>query len=262
MQRLQYLLPMRTLLLFAKREMNGGNEIMKCIKMLSIMVLALLISVPALAAGRINVTQENYYTIKEGNYYYGYVFSKVENNGNKPIKINNALLEVFDIEGDPITSTDSFSAYARYLEPGEYTYVSLHMSIKELSSIEDVDDYMLTISGKSDIDMQTIRLDCECEYKENVQSGYYTYNYMYATITNNTDKVIYQPSAVFVLLDSEDNILYLMGDKLDSNVALMPGGSILFREAVDNDFVKYMDENNLIPVSLDVIAFAYIDLEE
>ena len=225
-----------------------------------LVTLVLVLNVlPALAAGRLNVVQENYYTMKEGSYYYGYVFARLENNGNKPIKVNTGLFEIFDAEGDAITSTDSYTAYARYLEPGEYTYFRMSTTLKEIKTADEVDDYMLTVSGKSDLDKVTVRLECTSEYKEKVQNGYYTYNYMYATITNNTDEPVFQPYVVFALLDEDENILYLVGDSLDSNEDLMPGSSVMFRVTVDSDFVAYMEENNITPASLDAIAYTYVD---
>ena len=220
---------------------------MKKATALLLALVLLLTAVPALAAGRLNVVQENYYTIKEGSYINGYVFAKLENNGNKAIKVNTGLLEIFDAEGDAITSTDSYSAYARYLEPGEYTYFRMSTSIKDIESVNDVDDYMLTVSGRSDFDQRTIRLKCDGEYKENVKNGYYTYNYMYATLTNDTEEPVYQPYVVFALLDADENIVYLVSDSLDSNIALMPGSSVLIRVAVDSDFVSYMEANNIVP---------------
>ncbi len=224
-----------------------------------LVLLILLFTSPAFAAGRLNVEQENYYTLKEGSYCYGYVFAKLENSGNKPIKVNNGLLEIFDEEGDAITSSDSYTAYARYLDPGDYTYIRISTSIKNIESVSEVDDYMLTVTGKSGLDKQTIRLECQGKYVENEKSGYYTYNYMYATVTNNTEEPLYQPYVVFALLDEEENILYLVGDNLDRNEALMPGSSIIFRVAVDSDFVDYFEKNSIVPSSLDVIAYAYTD---
>ena len=229
-----------------------------CLLLVLILVMSLYLS-PAMAAGRLNVEQENYYTIKDGSYYYGYAYAKVVNAGNKPIKVNTGLLEIFDAEGDAITSTDNYSAFARYLNPGEYTYFRMYTSIKEINSPDEVDDYMLTISGRSEIDKTMVRLPCECDYQENVQRGYYKYNYMYATITNDTEAPVYQPRVVFALLDEDENILYLVEDYLDSNEALLPGSSVLFRVAVDSDFVSYMEENNLVPASLDVIGYCYLE---
>ena len=84
-----------------------------------VLVLALLLcmsSVSAFAAGKLSVVQENYYTI-EGYSTYGYGYAKVQNIGDKPIKVNAGLLEIFDENGDPITSTDYMHKYAEYLEP-------------------------------------------------------------------------------------------------------------------------------------------------
>ena len=135
----------------------------------------------------------------------------------------------------------------------------MYTTIKEINSPDEVDDYMLTVSGRSEIDKTMVRMTCEGDYRENVQRGYYTYNYMYATITNDTDEMVYQPRVVFALLDEDGNILYLVEDRLDSNEALLPGSSVLFRVAVDSDFVSYMEANNLVPASLDVIGYCYLE---
>ena len=233
-------------------------------KLFALLLVAILAfaALPALAAGRINVTEEDFYTIKGSSSYTGYVFARLENVGDKPIMVNTGLLEIFDSEGDPITSSDSFSAYARYLAPGDYTYFRMSAKIDEISSADDVDDYLLTVSGKSHMDKATLRLATTSDYQENVQNGYSTYNYMYAVVTNDTEEPVYQPYVVFALLDADDKILYLTSDSLDSNEAIMPGSSIMVRVAVDSSFVNYCKDNELTPVKVDAIGYAYVNKED
>lgn len=228
-------------------------------KMLTVIIALLLTlaSVPAFAAGKLRVEQENF--IVTDNYgLYCYAYAKVKNVGDKPIKVNAGVLEVFDAEGDPITSSDYLSAYAEYLQPDEYTYVSMYSTITGYEA-EDVDDYLLTITGKSEKDYLSYRLPVTTEYKEDVDRGYYnTEDYMYATITNDTAEPIFGITAVLVLLDAEGNILYVDDAGMYSDKGIMPGSSIIVRLAVSSSFIDAYEKNGSTPASVDAIAYVNV----
>ena len=165
---------------------------MKKVVAMVLSVIMLLSMTSALAAGKVSVVQENFYALK--NYYdYGYVLAKVANVGNKPIKINAGILEVYDAEGDNLTSTDSLKKYAEYLDSDEYTYVYMAAKLEE-GQLEHVDDYLLTITGKSDTKGPTRRVtvkdvDFKRDYKVN---EYYTYDCAFFTVVNETDETIWK----------------------------------------------------------------------
>jgi uncharacterized protein YxeA len=210
----------------------------------------------ALAAGKLSVEQENFHVISSYSLY-GYAYAKVTNVGDKPIVVNTALLEVFNADGDALTSTDYFSDYAKYLQPDEYTYVRIMDEIEDVEA-SDVDDYMLTITGKADSDYITQRFPCTTSYEPNVKEGYSTSNYMYATFTNDTDETVYGISAVLALLDADGNILYMDDDDLYSERGLTPGSSITLRKAVSSSFIEYFENNGLVPATVDAIVYAYV----
>lgn len=220
------------------------------------MVCILAISVSsAYAAGKLSVEQENFHVIS--NYgLYGYAYAKVANVGDKPIVVNTALLEVFNADGDALTSTDYFSTYAKYLQPDEYTYVRISDEIEDVEA-GDVDDYMLTITGKANTDYITRRFPCITSYEPNVKEGYSTSNYMYATFTNDTNETVYGISAIMVLLDADGNILYMEDDGLYSERGLTPGSSITLRKDVSSSFIEYFENNGLSPATVDAIIYTY-----
>ena len=221
-----------------------------------LILLVLMTSVSALAAGKIRVTQENF--IVAGSYTkYGYVYMRLDNVGDKPIKVNAAILEVFDEDGNPITSTDSLWEYAEYLQPEEYTYAYMYTKIED-EFVGKVDDYLLTVTGKSDTNYVTLRLPVVTEYAENVPGRYGTADYMYATVTNNTEEPVFSIEVVLVLLDEEGNILYMKDESMYSEKAIMPGSSILIRKEVDSSFKEVFAEKGLKPHSVDAIAFVNI----
>ena len=144
----------------------------KTLSLLLCLVL-LAVSVPTHAAGKLSVVQENFYVINSY-WTYGYVYAKVMNAGDKAIKVNAGVLEIYDESGNAITSSDYISAYAAYLEPGEYTYVRMYAEVKEGTP----SDHMLTVTGKTDASKQSLRLPVETELQMGVKSGWFTYDYL------------------------------------------------------------------------------------
>lgn len=225
---------------------------------LVLVLMMVMLLATASAAGKLRVEQENFHVI-DSYRLYGYVYAKVANVGDRPIKVNTGLMEIFNAEGDALTSTDYFSGYAVYLQPEEYTYIKLYDEIEDVEA-SAVDDYMLTTTGKADNDHVSMRLPCVTSYEPNVEEGYYTRNYMYATVTNNTEEPVYDIEVVLALLDAEGNILYMTDSSMYTEKALTPGSSMIIRKDVDSSFIEYFEKNGIVPASVDAIAF--VDMEK
>jgi len=224
------------------------------------LTLALCLTVSTvLAAGKLNVAQENFHIV-ESYTTYAYSYAKVENAGDKPIKINAGVLEIYDENGDVITSEDYLQAHAQYLQPGEYTYVEMYAEIEDAETNKP-DDYMLTLTGKSENDTISMRLPCESKLELGVGDDWWEYNYMYATITNNTDQPLYDIAVVMALLDAEGNILYMDDDNLYSERALAPGSTMIIRKDIYSSFMDYFEAKGLTPVSVDAIAYVEVPAE-
>ena len=232
---------------------------MKKILTIALVVALALCSMSAFAAGKINVDQENFHVIDDY-WVYGYAFAKVSNVGDKPVKINTGLLEIYDANGDTITSTDYYDGHAEYLAPGEYTYLEIYEDIEDVPA-SDVDDYMLTLTGVGDSDYTTYRFPCTTAYAEDVEDDYWTYDYMYATFTNDLDVPVYDISVVLALLDAEGNILYMDDTDMYDDKAVMPGRSIEVRKSIDSSFEEYFEKEGIVPASVDAIAYVLVENE-
>lgn len=233
-------------------------------KKITALVLAMILFVcanPAFAAGKITVTQENFHIIDSYSLY-TYAYAKVENTGNKPMMVNAGLLEVYNADGDTITSNDYLNTYAKYLEPGEYTYCSLSAKVEDDSTVADIDDYLLTISGKSDNSYVTKRFPVVTDYQKDVAvSKYSKYDYMYATVTNDTDETVYGVSVILVLLDDDENILYMESDSLYDK-GILPGGSVVIRADVSSTSIEAYEKAGFEATHCDAIAYTYIDIDD
>lgn len=225
-------------------------------KIISLLLVIVMISISsfALAAGKLSTTQENFWVIS-GWSTYAYAYAKVENVGNKPIKVNAGVLEVYDENGDVITSTDYMNAHALYLQPNEYTYATLYNSIELAENVGKPADYMLTITGKTDDSGTTIRLPVEGRLSLGEGSGWSKGDYVYATVTNNTEEIAYDISVVYAILDADGNILCVDGDDLYSSRGLTPGSSLVFKMSISSSFMEYFDSKGIKPTTVDVIAY-------
>lgn len=232
-------------------------------KKISALVLALVLvlccAAPAMAAGKLEIEAESFILIDTNYSDYVYGYAKVVNSGDKAIKVNDGLFEIYDSEGEAIDSTDWLSTYAEYLQPGEYTYVSGYFyGVEDLAAI---DDHVLDVSGKSDNSKTTVRLPVETELALGVQeSAYWTRNWMYVTYTNNTNDVIYGVQVVAALLDAEGKILY-MDSNSTYNCALTPGSSMIVRMEISDNFMQLFEKEGLTPATVDAIAYANVSVE-
>ena len=121
---------------------------------------------------------------------------------------------------------------------------------------EDVDDYLCTITGKSDDSKTTHRFPCQAEFARNVkESSYWSYDYIYVTVTNDSDETVYGMNVVAALLAEDGTIIYVSSDSLYSNEGLTAGSSIIFRIQIDEDYVDCFEVNNYEYASVDAIAY-------
>lgn len=230
---------------------------MKKIVCLMLVAVLCVAAIPAMAAGRLTVVQENYHYVG-GFLNYVYAYAKVENTGDRPIKVNAGVLEVYDAEGEVLTSTDYENAYATYLQPGEYTYVSMYEDVEEGMIPAD---YMMTLTGKSENNQVAFRLPVEAKFEMNVMDGWWKHNYLYATVNNPTEEVQYDVEVVFALLDAEGNIICIDSKSLYDEVGIMPGQSLMIRLDISSSFIDYYDAKGIVPVSVDALAYVLKDVE-
>ena len=229
-------------------------------KKLACLLLAFVLclgSMSAFAAGKLSVTKENFHYVTSY-WNYGYTYAKVENVGDKPIKVNAGVLEIYDANGEVLTSADYVQAYATYLQPGEYTYVEMY---DELEDGQIPDDYMMTLTGKSENEQIAYRLPVEATFELGVQHGWWEYDYLYATVTNPTEDILYNAEVVFALLDAEGNIIYIESKELYSEVGIMPGQSLMIRKEISSTFMEYFESKGIVPAKVDALAYVLMDVE-
>ena len=229
---------------------------------LALLLLITCFAGSALAAGKLVVAQENFYVVN-GYSVYGYAFARVENKGDRPVEYSASLLEIYDKNGDTLASDTYPSVHGRYLQPGEYAYLTQYKKVEGVDTYLDVDDYVLTITGKSSSGKTTLRLNCDgATYTPDMQvSRYSTRNRIEATFTNNTDETIFDLTVVMAVLDADGNILAVESQSLYSGVGVCPGASITVRADVSDAMREAYERAGLTPDHVDAYAYTYVEEE-
>ena len=227
-------------------------------RVITLAIVLSLLCCPAMAAGKMAVDQENFH-VTDNYSVYGYAFAKVENTGDKPVEFSAGLLEVYDANGDTLTSTDYMSCFPSTLQPGEYGYIYAYDGIDTVDNYSQVDDYMLTVTGKSG-DKEYVRYPVVGDYQEDVQvSKYSSYDYVIAEITNDTDETVFNLEVVIALLDDQDNILFLTHNNFYTSTGLNAGSTITYRDSISKSFYEAWEREGVTPTHVDVIAFSEVN---
>lgn len=217
-----------------------------------------MMAAPALAAGKMTVTQENFYVDDE----YGvnaYLFAKVENTGDRAVEYSAGLWEIYDKNGDPLTSNDWLGCYPSCLAPGETGYVYASAYIEEAESAEDADDYMLTVTGKSS-DQTVTYYPCQGEYQPDVQvSEYYTQDFVTAEITNDTQETVFGMEVVAALMDEEGNLLYVEHTDFYDSTGINAGSTVTYRFSLSDSWPEIWDKAGVTPAKVEVLAYTIQD---
>ena len=225
-------------------------------------LLTMLLPGAAMAAGKLTVTQQNFYALNSTSIT-GNAYARVENTGDAPVQYNAGLFEVYDASGDTMASTSRLNVYAKYLLPGEHGYVKVSSKLEDADTYKDAADYALTVSGKGSVDSETKYYPSTGEYQTDVEvSDYNKSDYLVATITNNTDETVYEIEVVMALLDAQGNILDIESMALTNSIGIDPGCSIKVRKTVSDDMTDAFERAGLIPASVDTLAYTYEDTDD
>ncbi len=229
---------------------------LKRMKKFAAVLLALCLTLSctaALAAGKLEVAQENYIPTEFYSGFVGYLFAEVTNTGDKNVEFNDGVIEVLNEDGD-VTETDSiYAAYPSILAPGETGYVMNNVWANDADSLSDIADHTLTVTGKTSKEETYPRLDTSAVVESYDRSGT-TYYRVVLTITNNTSETVYDAMMVAGVYDADGKLLYVGTDGL-YNVGIPAGAAVETRIDVDSTVGDYWTKNEVTPVSVNSICW-------
>lgn len=229
----------------------------KFICTLLVLTLALTMTMPAFAAGKLVVSDETMTVCESYSGYTAYIYAILENTGDKPVEFNAGLIELLDAEGESIDAEDYLYSYPTILDPGQKAYLSEYINVEDADSPDYIDDYTLSVSGKSASENTNVSLDCTAEIGMKPYSYTSTTEYLTATITitNNLDETVREIYAAYALLDADGKVMYV-GHASPSYVGLPAGQSIEIENTIDSSLIEQWEKDGVEPASIEAVAYS------
>lgn len=209
----------------------------------------------AAGAGKLEVVSENGMFVKGYSNYY-YVFAKVQNTGDAALRIDECKLTVLDEAGAEIASRDYGDTFARFLKPGESTFVKIYADVGEATPAA----YQLTVTQNDNVYSEDVRYPADAEMLLNVDEGWTVGNYMVALVSNDTDEVLYDVEVAMALLDDDGRIVYI-DDKSCFDVGIPGGSDIYVSREIPEEFIEYYNTNGVKLQSVEAFAYKEVDLD-
>lgn len=206
-------------------------------------------------AGKLEVVSENGMFVKGYSNYY-YVFAKVQNTGDAAVRIDECKLTVLDEAGAEIASRDYGDTFARFLKPGESTFVKIYADVGEAIPAA----YQLTVTQNDNVYSEDVRYPADAEMLLNVDEGWTVGNYMVALVSNDTDEVLYDVEVAMALLDNDGRIVYI-DDKHCFNMGIPAGSDIYVKLEIPEEFIEYYNTNGVKLQSVEAFAYQEVELD-
>ncbi len=225
-------------------------------KKFAALVLALCLTLSctaALAAGKLEVSQESYVPVAFYSSFMGCLFAEVTNTGDNNVEFNDGIVEVLNEDGEVVEIENIYSAYPYILAPGETGYVMTTVYANDATSLSDIADHSLTITGKTCKEDAFTHLDVDAKV-ESYDSWGTTYYRVVFTITNNTSETIYNARTVAGVYDAEGKLLYAGADTL-YNVGIPAGTTVEARVDVDSSISAYWLDSGVTPASVNALCW-------
>ncbi len=211
----------------------------------------------ALAAGKLEVTQETYVAVESYGSCTGYLYAEITNTGNSNAEFDSGVLEVLSENGDVTDTSAIYSAYPNVLAPGEKAYLVERIYAEDGVQLSEIADHSLSVLGKTSKDEAAAHLDASAVVE--AYEGWDGTDYrIILTVTNSTDKTVYDALLVVGVYDQDGTLLYADDDVI-YRVGIPAGGTLEYRLDVNTDIVACWKANSIQPISAEVIC--YVELE-
>lgn len=207
-------------------------------KKLICLLLALLVlsSCAAFAEGKIGIRRQSLFIDPNGNS--NYFFAELENTGDEPVNVGRGTLTIQDSKGAELVNKNVYvMGMNPELKPGETMFV--HEYLFDKLSEMDVASFDCSFEAATWGQAYT-RVPCEAAYdSENPDD-----NYIYVTVTNDTENTIYG-YYVTAAINSTEGRLIFTGQAISTDIGINPHNTVTARIMLSSSLVKFWRENGI-----------------
>ncbi|MDR1569660.1 MAG: hypothetical protein LBS72_04140 [Oscillospiraceae bacterium] len=230
----------------------------KPLAFIAALLMVLCACTNAFAAGKATVTKETFYVVPYLSRYAGTVYGEITNTGDKPVVIDSGVYELFDVDGEAVASSSIYSVYPKIIEPGDQAYFYITEDVEGSTSSGDIDDYSVTIIGKSTSNEYKY-LPVVATFSEGLEyNKSRIYNYK-VSVENSTDSVQYNIEMVVALFDADGNLLYVDKDSA-YGVGVFPGSKIEFKGEISSSIQNQLNASH---TEVDtIVSIAWVDADD
>ena len=222
--------------------------------MLAVCLMGAMLLSAAAADGEYTILRQDFRAYESSGTVYVHGYAVVQNTGDKPIERDKTQIDFLNEAGESLLQATSYMINLKpeTLMPGEYGYLSSQDWGADLVNPDEITGMSIILEGKKP-SFGAQRYSCEAEWMPDVGvDKWFTHDYMVARVTNDTDETLYGLTSVLALTDAEGRILYIIGESVNGNIGIPPGGSIIIRRQIAEDITEGYQ-----PEDLKVDAIAY-----
>ncbi len=226
-------------------------------RFLTLLAALMLLAAVALADGpAITLEEEKLLVVPSyGDQWVAYYVARIKNTGTVAVKLKDGMFQLKDKDGNVLVSTEWANVYPAVLKPGEESFARQQEYLENIKAKEDVASHVFDIKASTDVYQTVTLLPAVAEIVLPKNPDYETRT-VYATVTNNTDRDLYDVTLVFVLKDAEGKLLYV--DEVTAyNAGIVAGGELKIREDLSTSLDTWLNTEEASIGSIE--AFAYIE---
>lgn len=153
-----------------------------------------------------------------------YLYAELKNTGEQVIRINGTSLTVLDASGKRLSECEYVTAKPDVVMPGSSLFI-MEWMYDFVSDLSRVDSIQITLEY-SEYSRKKIEA-------LNETHAYVDGDYLYAEVTNTTEKPLFEIGVSAVALDKDGKILDMLCEETYSGVGAAPGSTIVFRKMLD-----------------------------
>ncbi len=181
--------------------------------------------------------------------------ARVKNSGSAPLALTEGLFELKDKDGNVLSSQTWLNVFPSVLAPGEEAYVNQQEYPENVTAKETIDSHVIDLKASTDVYQNVTRVPATAEVVL-PRNPDYEARMIYATITNDSGRDLYDLTLVLVFKDDQGNMLF--ADKVSVfNAGVAAGGELKVRQLLNGPVDSWLNTGEATLGTVE--AYAYVE---